>query len=176
MSKLKKDIIEELENLKVEFDEEDTQENLVKLLKEAKKDGDEEKPEKGKEKKARYISKGLNFKIVRKSAYTKEVDGKVVVVSGNSIQFKQGLYETDDPEEIKFLDNHGDCGGYFIKVKTKDLANARSEKFKSLEEKEKELKAKEEELDKKEKSLAEEESSSKKGEKSKKSKKEKPAF
>lgn len=132
--------------------------------------------EKTKKEKARYISKGLNFKIIRKSAYTKEVDGKVVVVPGNSIQFKQGLYETDDPEEIKFLDNHGDCGGYFIKIKTDDLAKARSEKFKSLEEKEKELKAKEEELAKKEKSLAEGESLPKKGTKSKKSKKEKPVF
>ncbi len=121
--------------------------------------------EQQKKEKIKYISKGLNFRIVMKSSYTKEVNGKIIAMPGNSIQFKEGVYETDDPKEIKFLDNHGDCGGYFIKVKDKDLAKARNDKFKDLDTKTAELKAKEKELERREKALEEGEGLGKKEEK-----------
>jgi hypothetical protein len=124
----------------------------------------------------KYISKYLNLKLVDKASYTKEVDGRVVVVPGKSIQFNQGVYETEDPDEIKFLESHANFGSVFIEVKEDDLQKARKEQFKDLETKEAELKAKEEELKKKEKALEEGESVPKRKGKSKTKKKEKPAF
>ena len=92
-----------------------------------------------------------------------------------SIQFVDGVYETEDPNEIKFLESHPNFGSVFVKVEEDDLRKARADHFKDLETKEAELKAKEEELAKKEKALEEGSSVPKKKE-GKKSKKEKPAF
>lgn len=127
-------------------------------------------------KKAKYISKYLSLKLVDKASYTKEVGGKIVVVPGKSIRFTEGVYETEDPDEIKFLENHSNFGTVFIKVEDKDLQKAREEQFKDLETREAELKAKEKELAKKEKALEEGSSIPKGKGKGKKSKKEKPAF
>lgn len=127
--------------------------------------------------KAKYVSKYLNLKLIRKPAYTKEIEGRVVTTPGESIQFDQGAYETEDADEIKFLEGHDNFGKIFIKVDEEDLKKARGEKFKDLETKEAELKAKEEELAKKEKALEEGASVPKKGgKKGKSAKKEKPAF
>jgi len=131
--------------------------------------------------KAKYISKYRSLKLVVKPSYTKEVEGRIVVVPGKSIRFVQGVYETDDPDEIKFLDNHPNLGTIFIKVTEKDLQKdlqkAIEKQFKDLETKEAELKAKEEELVKKEKALEEGSSIPKKAKTGrKKLKKEKPAF
>jgi len=125
---------------------------------------------------AKYIAKYLNLRLIDKASYTKEVEGRVVTVPGKTIEFSQGMYETSDPDEIKFLESHPNFGTVFIKVKDKDLQKAREDKFKDLETKEAELKAKEEKLAKKEKALEEGESVPKGKGKGKKSKKEKPAF
>ncbi len=135
--------------------------------------------------KAQYISKYLALKLIDKASYSKEVDGKVVVVPGKSIQFNEGTYETDDPNEIKFLDSHPNCGTVFIRVQeVRNLKKAREDQFQDLETrevklkaKEERLKAKEERLARKEKALKKKESSAaKKGNKEKTSQKEKPAF
>ncbi len=107
------------------------------------------------EKTVKYISKYLNLRLIDKSSYSKEIEGRIVVVPGKSIQFAEGVYETEDPNEIKFLDNHPNCGNVFIKVKAADLQKARKEQFKDLETKEAELKAKKEKTEKKGKALAE---------------------
>ena len=125
---------------------------------------------------AKYIAKYLSLRLIDKASYTKEVAGRVVVVPGNSIQFAEGVYETSDPNEIKFLENHPNFGTVFIKVKDKDLQKAREDKFKDLETKEAELKAKEEKLAKKEKALEEGESVPKVKGKGSTKKTEKPAF
>lgn len=127
-------------------------------------------------KKTKYISKYLSLKLVDKASYTKEVGGRIVVVPGKSIRFTDGVYETEDPDEIKFLESHPNFGTVFIKVEDKDLQKAREEKFKDLETREAELKVKEEELAKKEKALEEGSSVPKRKSKSRISKKEKPAF
>lgn len=90
----------------------------------------------------RYISRYLNLRLVNKSAYNKEIDGRVVTVPGVSVQFSQGIYETSDPVEIEFLDNHPNIKNkVFFKVdkKVKDAVGAQKELAKSLEEKNKEL-------------------------------------
>lgn len=90
----------------------------------------------------RYISRYLNLRLVNKSAYNKEIDGRVVTVPGVSVQFSQGIYETSDPVEIEFLDNHPNIKNkIFFKVdkKVKDAVGAQKELAKSLEEKNKEL-------------------------------------
>lgn len=110
-------------------------------------------PSKEKETKAKYISKYLNLRLVDRASYTKEVEGRVVVVTGKAIQFADGLYETSDPDKIKFLDSHPNCGNVFIRVKDSDLKKARDERFKDLEAREKELDEKEKKLARKEKEL-----------------------
>lgn len=127
--------------------------------------------------KAKYIAKYLQLKLIDKAAYTKEVDGRIVVTPGKSIQFTDGVYETEDPQEIKFLESHPNFGSVFIKVEEDDLQKARTDKFKDLETKEAELKAKETALAKKEKALEEGSSVPKsKTRKKETGKKEKPAF
>lgn len=128
-----------------------------------------------------YISKILSLRLNNKSAYTKEVDGKVVVVNGSFIQFNEGKFETNNPAEIKFLDNHPNFGGIFIKVpsKIKDIAKAQRDNAESLSEKRIREESETEEKERKEKQL--EEGSSLPGKKGKKGKKdskksEKPAF
>ena len=112
---------------------------------------DTKKTEKTKSKKERYVARFGELKLIDKASYTKEVEGRIVVVAGRSIQFHDGKYETSDPQEIQFLDNHPNYGNVFYKLKSKEDADkAREERFKSLEEKEKELAVKEEKLRKKE--------------------------
>ena len=50
----------------------------------------------------KYISKYLELKIVQKPTYSKEIDGRIVVTPGESIQFHDGMFETENPEDIKF--------------------------------------------------------------------------
>ena len=89
-----------------------------------------------------YIAKYAQLRLVRKSAYSKEVDGKVFRVPGESIRFEGGVFTTSDPEEIKFLDSHPNYGPsqYFIKVE-KDVVSERAEYVKSLEQRVAELEA-----------------------------------
>lgn len=121
---------------------------------------------------AKYISKYLQLRIVRKPSYTKEVEGRLVVVPGKSIQFVDGVYETEDEEEIKFLENYPNFGSTFVRVDTKDLEKAKKKLAQTLEEREAEKARAKEEKEKKEKSLEEgAEIKKKKGEKE-----EKPEF
>jgi len=133
-------------------------------------------PEKVKEQ--TYISKILNLTLINKSSYSKEVGGKFIVVQGSKVEFNDGVFITSDPSEIEFLDNHGNCGNVFIKVKSKDVEKAKEDKFKDLETKEKEIADKEKEVKRREKALEEgSELPGKKGKgKGNKKDKEKPAF
>lgn len=122
---------------------------------------------------AKYISKYLSLKLVNRASYTKEVEGRVVVVPGKSIQFENGVYETTDKDEIKFLENHPNYGSVFVKVEEKDIEKARKKMTQTLEErKEEEAKAKAEKEVKKK--ALKKEAKTPKGKKSKKA--EKPKF
>ena len=100
---------------------------------------------------ARFVARYAQLKLINKSTYTKEVEGRVVVVPGKSIQFRNGIYETADKDEISFLENHPNFGNVFFRLKGKDEADkAREEKFKTLEQREAELNAREETLKKRE--------------------------
>lgn len=105
-----------------------------------------------KEKGARYISKYRELKIVRDAAHTKETNGRVVAVSGRSIRFHDGMFQTTDPEEIEFLESQKGFGSTFIRVPddVKDLVAHRDEELKDLETRENELKEKEAALAKRE--------------------------
>jgi len=107
-----------------------------------------------------YISKYRELRLINKASYSKEVEGKVIVVQGSSIQFHDGVYETSDKNEIKFLDNHANFGGVFIKVK-KDVKKEKADMEETLEEREAKIKAKEEELKKEEMKLKGQEEGSK---------------
>ena len=103
----------------------------------------------------KYISKYLELKIVQKPTYSKEIDGRIVVTPGKSIQFHDGMFETENPEDIKFLDNHPNFGNVFIKVEGVDLIKAKKEFTETLEEKNAEKETKKEEKIKKGKALEE---------------------
>lgn len=148
-----------------------TEEKKDKVEEEAKEEKEEVK--KGSQ---TYISKYLSLRLVIKSSYGKEVDGRVVVLQGTSIQFVNGVYTTEDDKEIEFLDNHKNFGSVFVKVDKGDINKAKEDKFKDLETKEAELKSKEEELEMKEKALQEGESMPKSKAQIAKKKNEKPAF
>lgn len=85
-----------------------------------------------KKQKIKYISKYHNLKLVNKASYSKEVGGKVIVMQGSAIQFENGVYETDDKDEIAFLDNHPNCGNVFINVE-KNVAKDRAKMLETLE-------------------------------------------
>lgn len=104
---------------------------------------------------AKYISKYTNLRLVRKSSFTKEIEGQVVVVPGKSVQFDNGLYETNNPSEIKFLEEHPNFGDAFIRIDSENIEEAKKGLRQTLTEKEEELKAKEAELKEREKALAE---------------------
>jgi hypothetical protein len=95
-------------------------------------------------KKAIYISRYRELRLVTKSAYSKEVDGRIVTYPGTAIQFRDGVFETEDPQEIKLLEGHKNFGNIFIKVEagTKEAKQIRDEKYKDLEQRNKELAAK----------------------------------
>lgn len=124
---------------------------------------------------AKYISKYLQLKLVDKASYSKEVEGRVVVVQGKSIQFDKGVYETTDKNEIAFLDNHPNCGNTFIKIKEKDVEKARKGFTQTLEEREAEEAAVETKKETEKKALEEGAETPKKKEKKAK-KDEKPKF
>lgn len=122
------------------------------MAKNQSKEKDTAKEEKEKTSKAvRYVAKYAQLKLVNKATYTKEVEGRVVVVPGKSVQFRDGIYETSDKDEIAFLDSHPNFGSVFFRLKPKEGADkAREEKFKTLEQREAELNAREEAIKKRE--------------------------
>lgn len=94
----------------------------------------------------RYVSRYFALKLVVEPAFTKEVGGgRTVVVPGKRIEFEQGVYETSDADEIKFLNEHDNCGTVFMKVQ-KDLTSERAEFVETLEEREARIEAREQEL------------------------------
>lgn len=103
-----------------------------------------------------YISRYYELKLVMNPSYLKEVGGKVLIIRGTYIQFHEGVYKTNNPEDIEYLDNHPNFGSVFRKVESADLKGEKNidqiyqSKFKTLEEREKELAAREEALHKRE--------------------------
>lgn len=126
---------------------------------------------------AKYISKYLNLRLINKPAYTKEVEGRIVVVPGTYVQFTDGVYETEDKDEIAFLESHPNFGSVFIRVDTKEAEEAKKKLAQTLEEREtEEAKAKVEE-EMKSKALEEGEETPKvKSKKGRPKKIEKPKF
>jgi len=85
---------------------------------------------------AKYISKYLSLRLINKATYTKEVEGRIVVVPGSSIRFDNGVYETTDKDEIAFLENHPNFGSVFVRVDTKEIEEAKKKLGETLEERE----------------------------------------
>ena len=107
-----------------------------------------EKTKTTKEKSKRYATRyGQHYSIVRLPSITEVINGIPVTRPGKNIEFKNGIYETSDPEEQKFLDTSAYAGVDYMEV-TKEVDSAL--KAKMLAEKEAELKAKEEELNRRE--------------------------
>ena len=77
---------------------------------------------------AQFISKYREFKVLVKASKSKEVNGNLEVVPGKSINFENGFYSTEDPVEIKFLENHPEFGKSVYRIKENE--NARVAKLK----------------------------------------------
>ena len=103
-----------------------------------------------------YISRYYELRLVMSPSYLKEVGGKVLIIRGTYIQFHEGIYKTNKPDEIDYLDDHPNFSSVFRKVETADVRGGKSvdqiyqDKFKTLEEREKELATREAALRKKE--------------------------
>ena len=103
-----------------------------------------------------YISRYYELRLVMSPSYLKEVGGKVLIIRGTYIQFHEGIYKTNKPDEIEYLDAHPNFSSVFRKVETADVRGGKSvdqiyqDKFKTLEEREKELATREAALRKKE--------------------------
>lgn len=94
---------------------------------------------------AQYISRYLRLRIVIKPSYNKEVDGRVIVMQGQSIQFEDGVFKTDDEALIQAIEARPEFGDIITKVPSNVEAMLHREKtLKSLEEREAEVKAREE--------------------------------
>jgi len=104
---------------------------------------------------AKFISKYLSLKLINRATYTKEVEGRIVVVPGSSIQFTDGVYETKDKDEIAFLENHPNFGSVFVRVDTKEIEEAKKKLGETLEERETAEAKVKEEKELKEKALEE---------------------
>lgn len=115
-----------------------------KSEKENEKQGAENVGAKQEAKKAIYISRYRELRIVTKAAYSNQVDGRVVTYPGKFIQFHEGVFETENQEEIQLLEGHKNFGNIFIRVEagTKEAKQIRDDKYKDLEQKNKELAAK----------------------------------
>lgn len=99
----------------------------------------------------RYISKIKQLKLVWKPGYAKEVDGRVVSIPGNKVEFDEGYFETDDEDTQAFLEGHQNFGTIFIEVpNVAEAVKKREEWQKSLEQREKEIAEREAEIKKKE--------------------------
>lgn len=90
-------------------------------------------------KKVTYISRYLELRLVKKSAYKKEVEGQIVVIPGTAIQFHDGVYETDDPDEIRFMEAHKNFGNIFLRVEKGDAKKERENKYKDMDTREREM-------------------------------------
>lgn len=92
-------------------------------------------------KKQIFISNYKELRLIVKPSYCKEVEGRIVTYQGKSIQFHDGIFETEDQDEIKFLEGHKNFGNTFVKAYTGDARKERENKYKDLDTREKELKA-----------------------------------
>jgi len=100
---------------------------------------------------ARYTSRGRKLKIGMKPSQTKEIEGRVVFTPGHKIRFEDGWYETEDKNEINFLDNDPGCirmqkKGVFAKVDEKAIEEA-VKKTETTEERRKRLEAELQEIE-----------------------------
>lgn len=103
----------------------------------------------------RYISRYLQLRIVRKPGYSKEIDGQRISTPGTSIQFDQGVFETNDPAEVAFIESRPEYGKYIQRVpdNIENMSEEREKKFATLEQKEAEIAAREKALEEREKAL-----------------------
>jgi len=63
----------------------------------------------------RFISRYTEYEMVMiPSTITYFPDGKSMTNKGKSIRFVEGVYETKDEEEIKFLKSHKDFGSIIV--------------------------------------------------------------
>lgn len=100
--------------------------------------------EKTKSKSKRYATRyGQHYSIIMIPTVTEVINGIAVTRPGKIIEFKKGIYETNDQNEQAFLDNSPFVGIDYQEV-TKEISSALNSK--SLAEREAELVAKEEEL------------------------------
>ena len=99
----------------------------------------------------RYATRyGLHYSVVMKPSVTQVINGTPVTTPGKTIVFENGMYETDDKAEQKFLDACPQNGRDFREV-TGEMDAALEAK--SLEEREKEIEEREADLEKREMAL-----------------------
>lgn len=110
-----------------------------------------------------------------KSSYAKEVDGRRMIVGGESIQFENGIYETDDKNVIKFLEGLKSFGRIIIRV-DKNIEEVKKKLMMTEQEKEEEAERIAKEKEREAKLLKDDEKKLKGAKQRSQDKKEKPKF
>lgn len=105
-----------------------------------------------KEKVVRFISRYLSLRIITKAGFSREVDGQRSSTAGESIQFEQGVFETSDPEVVKYVEARPEFGKHIQRVpdNVENLTKEQAEQFQSLEAREAAVAAREAALEGKE--------------------------
>jgi len=105
-----------------------------------------------KEKVVRFISRYLSLRIITKAGFSREVDGQRSSTAGESIQFEQGVFETADPEVVKYIEARPEFGKHIQRVpdNIENLSKEQAEQFQSLEAREAAVAAREAALEGKE--------------------------
>lgn len=99
----------------------------------------------------RYATRyGMHYSIVMKPSVTQVVNGTPMTTPGKTIEFENGLYETEDKAEQKFLETCPQFGRDFREV-TDEMDSALEAQ--SLEEREKEIAEREADVEKREMAL-----------------------
>ncbi len=99
----------------------------------------------------RYATRyGLHYSIVMKPSVTQVINGTPITTPGKTIEFQNGIYETEDKAEQKFLEICPQFGRDFREV-TGEMDSALEAQ--SLEEREKEVSEREAEVERREMAL-----------------------
>lgn len=73
---------------------------------------------------ARFMARYKKLKINMKAPYYQIINGMKELVPGKAIQFDNGVYVTDNPEEIEFIRNYKMFGKWvFESVSVKDIVS-----------------------------------------------------
>jgi len=81
----------------------------------------------------RFISKYKGHTLIKKIGYKEVINGHLVIYPSERIQFINGVYETNDLDEINFIKNHPEFGISITTAEADVKISTRTSKDKLIE-------------------------------------------